>query len=88
MPHLLPEDLEKIRALAHQYWLEEGRPEGRAEIHWQRALASLTAQPASAGESRQRLIAVAAKSKGVIADKSPRSKAAPAKTSKSKSPKR
>lgn len=32
-----------IRALAHQQWIDEGRPEGRAEIHWQWALAALTA---------------------------------------------
>jgi large subunit ribosomal protein L21 len=32
-----------IRALAHQKWIDEGRPEGRAEIHWQWALAALTA---------------------------------------------
>jgi predicted flap endonuclease-1-like 5' DNA nuclease len=30
-----------IRALAHQRWVEEGHPDGRAEIHWQWALASL-----------------------------------------------
>jgi large subunit ribosomal protein L21 len=32
-----------IRALAHQQWIDEGKPDGRAEIHWQWALASLTA---------------------------------------------
>jgi predicted flap endonuclease-1-like 5' DNA nuclease len=32
-----------IRALAHQKWIEEGKPDGRDEIHWQWALASLTA---------------------------------------------
>jgi hypothetical protein len=30
---------ESIRALAYQYWEEEGRPEGRAEAHWLRAIA-------------------------------------------------
>jgi predicted flap endonuclease-1-like 5' DNA nuclease len=30
-----------IRALAHAYWEAEGRPEGRAEIHWQRAVDAL-----------------------------------------------
>jgi predicted flap endonuclease-1-like 5' DNA nuclease len=34
---------ETIRALAHQNWIDEGKPDGRAEIHWQWALASLTA---------------------------------------------
>jgi predicted flap endonuclease-1-like 5' DNA nuclease len=42
MQHLAPEQEDSIRARAYQYWLEEGRPEGRHEIHWQRALASLT----------------------------------------------
>jgi large subunit ribosomal protein L21 len=32
-----------IRALAHQQWIDEGKPDGRAEIHWQWALAALTA---------------------------------------------
>ena len=32
-----------IRTLAHQRWIDEGKPDGRAEIHWQWALASLTA---------------------------------------------
>ncbi len=34
---------ETIRALAHQKWIDEGKPDGRDEIHWQWALASLTA---------------------------------------------
>jgi predicted flap endonuclease-1-like 5' DNA nuclease len=32
-----------IRALAHQRWIDEGKPDGRAEIHWEWALAALTA---------------------------------------------
>jgi hypothetical protein len=27
---------DKIRVLAHKFWEEEGRPEGRAEAHWLR----------------------------------------------------
>jgi large subunit ribosomal protein L21 len=34
---------ETIRALAYQKWIEEGKPDGRAEIHWQWALAAITA---------------------------------------------
>ncbi|MFT3670973.1 DUF2934 domain-containing protein [Aestuariivirga sp.] len=34
---------EQVRALAYQFWIEEGRPEGRAEIHWQRALERVSA---------------------------------------------
>jgi len=43
--YILPEAEEAIRARAYQFWLEEGRPDGRADIHWQRALASLVSQP-------------------------------------------
>jgi hypothetical protein len=28
---------EQIRQLAHKLWLEEGKPEGRAQEHWHRA---------------------------------------------------
>jgi len=28
---------ERIRARAHRLWEEEGRPEGRAEAHWEQA---------------------------------------------------
>lgn len=33
-----------IRARAHALWLEEGRPDGRAEIHWFRALDLLNSE--------------------------------------------
>lgn len=28
---------ERIRELAHKMWLDEGKPDGRAEQHWERA---------------------------------------------------
>lgn len=34
---LKPETEAAIRARAHQIWEEEGRPNGRQDIHWQRA---------------------------------------------------
>lgn len=34
---LKPETEAAIRARAHQIWEEEGQPNGRHEIHWQRA---------------------------------------------------
>jgi Protein of unknown function (DUF2934) len=37
-----------IRAMAHQRWIDEGRPDGRSEIHWQWAMASLAASAANA----------------------------------------
>ena len=30
---------DQIRAVAHQIWIDEGKPDGRAEIHWEWALA-------------------------------------------------
>jgi large subunit ribosomal protein L21 len=35
--HLKPETESAIRARAHQIWEDEGRPDGRHDIHWQRA---------------------------------------------------
>ena len=34
-------DTSQIAALAHKLWEDEGRPDGRAEAHWQKALESL-----------------------------------------------
>ena len=34
---------DSIRAAAHSIWEAEGRPEGQAEIHWQRASESVAA---------------------------------------------
>ena len=33
----LPPTTEQITERAHQMWLDEGCPEGRAHIHWQKA---------------------------------------------------
>ena len=44
-----PERNERVRALAHKLWEEEGCPKGRAEAHWLRAeeiVAKETAKPA------------------------------------------
>jgi hypothetical protein len=32
---------QRIADLAHQFWEQEGRPEGRAEHHWLRAAAQI-----------------------------------------------
>ena len=40
---------EQIAALAHKLWEDEGRPEGRADYHWQLAADTLAAaKPAKA----------------------------------------
>ncbi|MFO1033850.1 MAG: DUF2934 domain-containing protein [Hyphomicrobiales bacterium] len=46
MPALVHEHEDAIRARAHQFWLDEGRPEGRHLIHWQRALEAVAAEQA------------------------------------------
>ncbi len=33
--------VDEIAALAHRFWEEEGRPEGKAAEHWQRAVETL-----------------------------------------------
>jgi hypothetical protein len=33
----MTDDEKRIRIRAHRIWEEEGRPEGRAEIHWNMA---------------------------------------------------
>jgi predicted flap endonuclease-1-like 5' DNA nuclease len=38
---LIEEHEDLIRARAYQFWEDEGRPHGRDEIHWQRALESI-----------------------------------------------
>jgi Protein of unknown function (DUF2934) len=35
---------QKITALAHKIWEEEGCPEGQAEAHWAKAVAMVDAQ--------------------------------------------
>lgn len=42
---MVPPDEALIRTRAYQYWLDEGCPHGRHEIHWQRALESLVRPP-------------------------------------------
>ena len=42
---LVPATHDEIAALAYQYYLEEGQPNGRHEIHWQRAYMALLANP-------------------------------------------
>ena len=37
---------DRVRAVAHALWLEEGQPDGRAEAHWLKALEIVNAQAA------------------------------------------
>jgi len=36
---------DQIAALAHKFWEDEGRPEGRADAHWLRATEVLVKAP-------------------------------------------
>ena len=55
-------DTNQIAALAHKLWEDEGRPDGRAEIHWHTALQSLNvAKPAPAKSSPAKAAKPAAK---------------------------
>ncbi len=45
---LIPATHEDIAALAHSFWVSEGYPDGRSEIHWQRAYETLTPSGAKA----------------------------------------
>ena len=42
LDQLLPED--QIRARSHAIWEREGRPDGRSEEHWLRAISELNAE--------------------------------------------
>jgi Protein of unknown function (DUF2934) len=39
---------DQVRRVAYTLWLNEGRPEGSAEIHWFRAVELAAAKPAKA----------------------------------------
>ena len=44
MQQIRPEHEDLVRARAYQFWLDEGRPHGRHEIHWQKAVDSVSTE--------------------------------------------
>jgi hypothetical protein len=44
-------DEQHIRALAYRIWEDEGRPDGRAESHWNEALRQLMEAPRNSADS-------------------------------------
>jgi hypothetical protein len=45
---------DRIAALAHKFWEEEGHPEGRAEQHWLKAVSVVDAKkPAPVKKTRK-----------------------------------
>lgn len=54
MPTSIPTPNEdSIRAIAYGLWLEEGRPEGRAEAHWRKAYELASSEAKSAPAPKQ-----------------------------------
>lgn len=41
-------DEDRVRRRAHEIWEREGRPEGRQEEHWQRAMEEISAETGDA----------------------------------------
>jgi large subunit ribosomal protein L21 len=48
---LVHEHEDLIRARAYQFWEDEGRPNGRHEIHWQRAVESIVTTAAKVAKA-------------------------------------
>jgi len=44
---------DRIRQLAHKFWLDEGKPEGRATEHWDRARRHIEANGAASLDGKQ-----------------------------------
>jgi hypothetical protein len=44
---------DRLRELAYAIWLEEGRPDGRAEAHWFEAVRRATTEPVTAPKVRK-----------------------------------
>lgn len=41
---MTPEMQNRVRTLANQFWEEEGRPEGKEQEHWRRAVDRLSGE--------------------------------------------
>ncbi len=62
---------DRVRAVAHSLWIEDGMPDGRAESHWFKALEQVNAEaqpqpeaaPAKAKPQRKAPAAIAAAKK-------------------------
>lgn len=68
---------EKIREIAHQLWVEAGKPEGQAEDHWFKAIGLASAKAAKKVGAKAAAKPVVAKPAAV--KKAPAKVAAPAK---------
>ena len=53
--HQIAAKHDQIAALAHNFWEDEGRPEGRADAHWLRATETLAAKPAKSAAKASRV---------------------------------
>ena len=51
---------DRVRAVAHALWLNEGQPEGRADAHWLKALELASEVEAPAAKPKRKAPAAAA----------------------------
>jgi hypothetical protein len=77
----IPED--HIRKAAFYIWIEEGRPEGKAEEHWETARARLAAERAPKRKAPAKKAAAGDKP-AARAKPAPKTEKAPAKTGRAK----
>jgi hypothetical protein len=73
------ESEDRVRAVAHALWLEEGQPDGRAEAHWLKALEIINAEAVETAAAPKRKAAAPAAPKKLAAAAA--KKAAPRKRS-------
>ncbi len=73
-------DETKIRETAYHFWLEEGRPAGRDQAHWLKAIDALAPAEPKAKPARK----IAAKPRATKAEPAPKEKAARKAAAKSK----
>lgn len=67
---------EKIRAIAHQLWVEAGQPEGQAEKHWFKAIEVASVKAAKASKVKPAVKTAAPKPQAKSAAIAPTKKAA------------
>lgn len=62
---------DRVKSLAYSFWLAEGRPEGRAEAHWFKALdmVATEAKADTPAEASKRKAAIAAPKKAATRKK-------------------
>lgn len=73
---------EQIRAIAHQLWVEAGKPEGQAEDHWFKAIEMASAKAGKAAKAAKAKASVKPTAKAAAKPAAPKAVAKPAAKSK------